>query len=120
MYNISSLHDKTQLQTLNLSHSSISNISCLSKDTNLVKLILNNNCINDIYPIKDLKNTLNTCITILENSSPQVIFNRGYSMVQIKATKKIVRSAQDVKAGDEIQITPASGTITATVNNTNK
>ncbi len=78
---------------------------------------LSNNLTNKI---KDLKNTLNTCITILENSSPQVIFNRGYSMVQIKATKKVVRSAQDVKAGDEIQITPASGTITATVNNTNK
>lgn len=67
--------------------------------------------------IKDYKNKLSNYIVILENSSPQTIFNRGYSMVKDK-NGNIIRNQNQVKKGDTLLITPASGKISAIVNDT--
>lgn len=67
--------------------------------------------------IKDYKNKLSNYVVILENSSPQTIFNRGYSMVKDK-NGNIIRNQNQVKKGDTLLITPASGKISAIVNGT--
>lgn len=67
--------------------------------------------------IKDYKNKISNYVVILENSSPQTIFNRGYSMVKDK-NGNIIRNQNQVKKGDTLLITPASGKISATVNGT--
>lgn len=69
--------------------------------------------------IKDYKNKLSNYVVILENSSPQTIFNRGYSMVKDK-NGNIIRNQNQVKKGDNLLITLASGKISANVNNTEK
>lgn len=53
--------------------------------------------------------------TVLEASNPNLILAKGYSMVRDKQTGKIIRSLNDTALGSEIEIVPASGTITATV-----
>lgn len=64
--------------------------------------------------IRDLRVRLAQNKTILENASPQTIFDRGYSMVTDE-DGKIVRDAAALKAGDKLLITPARGKITADV-----
>ena len=68
--------------------------------------------------ITDTKRWIENCTTILENSSPQTILNRGYSMVRIKGSKKIVRTSDDIQIGEEIEIFPEKGRITAVVKDT--
>lgn len=65
--------------------------------------------------IKDTRQKIQNCVTILENASPQTILNRGYSMVKT-AGGKIVRSQEDVAQGEKLEIYPAKGKIEATVN----
>ncbi len=62
--------------------------------------------------IRDLRVRLQSGVTILENASPQTIFDRGYSMVT-DSEGKVIRDAATVKAGDKLVITPAKGKITA-------
>ena len=64
--------------------------------------------------IRDLMVRIGQCRTILENASPQTIFDRGYSMVT-DASGKVVRDAAAVTVDDKLFITPASGKITANV-----
>lgn len=64
--------------------------------------------------IKDTRQKIQNCVTILENASPQTILNRGYSMVKT-AGGKIVRSQEDVAQGEKLEIYPAKGKIKATV-----
>lgn len=64
--------------------------------------------------IKDLRIRLQNSRTVLENASPQTIFDRGYSMVTDE-NGKIVRDAASLKTDDKIFITPAHGKITANV-----
>lgn len=64
--------------------------------------------------IRDLRVRLKTSVTVLENASPQTIFDRGYSMVT-GPDGKIVRDAANVKIGDKLTITPAKGKIEAEV-----
>ncbi|MBO4533556.1 MAG: exodeoxyribonuclease VII large subunit [Treponema sp.] len=64
--------------------------------------------------IKDLRIKIDGCKTILENASPQTIFDRGYSMVTDEKGN-IIRSSSQVKAGATINITPAEGKIKAQV-----
>lgn len=52
---------------------------------------------------------------ILEASNPQLILEKGYSMVRDKATGKIIRGIEDTSIGATIEIVPAKGKITATV-----
>lgn len=70
---------------------------------------------NIIQKIRDTRQRIDNCVTVLENASPQTILNRGYSMVRNKETKKIIRSNIDVEIGNEIEIIPAKGKITAKV-----
>ena len=69
--------------------------------------------------LKDYMNRIQQNIHILEGASPKTILDRGYSMVRT-ADGKIVRSNQDVAIGDNIEIIPATGKITATVSKTEK
>ena len=64
--------------------------------------------------IKDLRVKIDSCKTILENASPQTIFNRGYSMVTDEKGN-IVRSSAQVSAGSIVNITPAEGSFKAKV-----
>lgn len=64
--------------------------------------------------IRDLRVRLQTSVTVLENASPQTIFDRGYSMVT-GPDGKIVRDSEKIKKGDKLTITPAKGKIEAEV-----
>ena len=66
--------------------------------------------------IRDLRVRLQSNITILENASPQTIFDRGYSMVT-GPDGKVVRDAAALNIGDKLVITPAKGKIEANVVN---
>ena len=76
------------------------------------KMALNQN-ISD--KIRDIRNKIEQQKTVLENASPKTIFARGYSMVIDKKTGKIVRDASTLSKNSEIEITPASGKISAVV-----
>ena len=65
--------------------------------------------------LQDTRRFIENCATILENASPQVILDRGYSMVREKSTQKIIRNGTQIAAGAEIEIIPAKGKITAVV-----
>ena len=73
---------------------------------------------NIIQKIRDTRQIIDNCVTVLENASPQTILDRGYSMVRNKDTKKIIRSNSDVKIGAQIEIIPAKGKITAKIEET--
>ena len=47
---------------------------------------------NIIQKLRDTRQYIENCETVLENASPQTIFNRGYSMVRNKNSGDIVRS----------------------------
>ena len=70
---------------------------------------------NLLNKIKDYRNKITNYLTILENASPQTIFERGYSMVKDK-NGNIIRNKNQVAKGDEIFITLAKGEISANVN----
>lgn len=72
---------------------------------------------NIIQKLRDTRQRIDNCVTVLENASPQTILDRGYSMVRNKETKKIIRNNLDVEIGSEIEIIPAKGKITAKVEN---
>lgn len=65
--------------------------------------------------LKDYKRIIENYITILENSSPQTILNRGYSMVINIDTQEIIRDATTTASGTKIEILPAKGRLTAIV-----
>ena len=64
--------------------------------------------------IRDLRVRIAQSRTVLENASPQTIFDRGYSMVT-DTSGKVVRDASTVTVDDKLFITPAHGKITANV-----
>ncbi|WP_147614595.1 exodeoxyribonuclease VII large subunit [Treponema pectinovorum] len=65
--------------------------------------------------IKDIRQKLKESVQTLEGASPKTILSRGYSMVKT-LDGKIVRSSLDVKPQEKIEIYPAQGKISATVN----
>ncbi len=67
--------------------------------------------------IKDYRTRIATCRTILDNASPQTIFNRGYSMVTDEKGN-IIKSSAQVKSGEMLTITPSEGKIKAKVEET--
>lgn len=69
---------------------------------------------NILEKIEKTRTQIKNCITILENSSPQTILERGYSMVtDLKGN--IIKKSSSLKIGDEIKIKPAEGIISAKV-----
>ena len=65
--------------------------------------------------LRDTRQKIDNCVTVLENASPQTIFNRGYSMVRSKENGGIIRDATLLSPGAELEIIPAKGKISATV-----
>ena len=72
---------------------------------------------NLLEKIRDYRNRITNCKTVLENASPSVIFSRGYSMVKDEKGN-IIRDSSQVKINDKIIITPFKGTIIADVKET--
>lgn len=68
--------------------------------------------------IREVRRKIENCTSMLESSSPESILARGYSMVKIKGKNQILRNSKDIKNGEEIEIFPAKGKITATVTKT--
>lgn len=64
--------------------------------------------------IKDTRQLLKESVSVLEGASPKSILAKGYSMVKTK-DGKIVRSQDDVRPGEKIEIYPAQGMISAEV-----
>lgn len=69
---------------------------------------------NILERIEKTRTQIKNCITILENSSPQTILERGYSMVT-DSKGNIIKKSSSLKIGDEIKIKPAEGIISAKV-----
>lgn len=69
---------------------------------------------NILEKIEKTRTQIKNCITILENSSPQTILERGYSMVT-DSKGNIIKKSSSLKIGDEIKIKPAEGIISAKV-----
>ena len=69
---------------------------------------------NILEKIEKTRTKIKNCITILENSSPQTILERGYSMVT-DSKGNIIKKSSSLKIGDEIKIKPAEGIISAKV-----
>lgn len=67
--------------------------------------------------IQETRQKIQNCVTVLENASPQTILAKGYSMVRNKENGKIIRAANEISVGNLIEIIPAKGKITATVQN---
>ena len=72
---------------------------------------------NLLEKIRDYRNRITNCKTVLENASPSVNFSRGYSMVKDEKGN-IIRDSSQVKINDKIIITPFKGTIIADVKET--
>ncbi len=70
--------------------------------------------------VSDAKTKLEKQILILENANPTALLERGYSMVRNSETGKIIRSYEEVRPGAKIEILPARGKITATVDSAEK
>ena len=68
-----------------------------------------------IQKIRDARILIENFRLILENASPQAIFERGYSMVRDKNTQQIIRDGKQAAIGAEIEIIPAKGKIIARV-----
>ncbi len=62
------------------------------------------------------KQKIDVCVQSLEMGNPKAIFARGYSMVRDSSSGKIIRRPQDTKPGNIIEIIPAEGSFSATVN----
>ena len=67
-----------------------------------------------VHTLPEIRNMILLTNTVLENASPQTIFDRGYSMVT-GPDGKVVRDAAALNVGDKLVITPARGKITANV-----
>lgn len=68
-----------------------------------------------VQKIRDARVLIENFRLILENASPQAIFERGYSMVRDKNTQQIIRDGKQAAIGAEIEIIPAKGKIIARV-----
>lgn len=69
---------------------------------------------------KETRQRIENVVRDLDGANPKNILARGYSMVMDLETGKIIRSDKDTVPGHLIEITPASGKITATVEGVNK
>ena len=65
-----------------------------------------------LQKIKDYRTRIASCVTVLENASPETIFRRGYSMV-CDEKGNIIRSSNQVEKDAILTITPAEGVIKA-------
>jgi len=68
-----------------------------------------------IKKIKDCKLIMTQNITKLDTLSPLKTLTRGYSIVTLKNTNKIIKNSKDAKSGDEVEIRVEKGKIDAIV-----
>lgn len=117
-----SIRDKTERIRLIIKSFNPQNLELQVRTIEQPLLARFDNAKDDIFQnitqkLRDSRQRIDNCVTVLENASPQTILNRGYSMVRDKQTGKIIRSADDTKNGDLIEIIPSKGKITASVQN---
>jgi len=62
-----------------------------------------------------IRNQIDRNIVQLKHLNPRAIMDRGYSIVRILKTKKVVKKAADVRMGDELLIELSKGQIKAKV-----
>lgn len=76
--------------------------------------------INQLYSValKNINNKISNLARLVEVNNPERQLRLGYSLVFNKG--KIVRSVQDVKPGQEMQVRVADGEISSVVKNINK
>ena len=65
--------------------------------------------------LKETRNYIQQLQLIIENSNPEALLERGYSMVRDKTTGKIIRNANNTGIGSIIEIIPAHGKIEAKI-----
>ncbi len=65
--------------------------------------------------LKDAKHRVSLINKILEGANPQMILNRGYSIVRDAKTGKTIRADKDAPVGSLLEIQPAKGKISARV-----
>lgn len=63
--------------------------------------------------IRETRRKIQNYVTILESGNPQIILDKGFSVVKIKSSGKIIRKSDEVKIGEEIEIYPSEGKILA-------
>ena len=65
------------------------------------------------------RNRLELAFTVLEASSPLAALDRGFSLVTNTRTGKIVKSSDDARRGDRLEIHPLKGTISVITEDSN-
>ena len=63
--------------------------------------------------ISGLRSRMELALAVLEAGSPHAVMERGFSVVVNRRTGRVIRRAEDAKAGDRLAIRPLKGTITA-------
>jgi exodeoxyribonuclease VII large subunit len=64
--------------------------------------------------LDDLRRRLELARTGLEAASPLAVLERGFSVVMLERTGKVIRRSSEVRGGDRLLIRPLEGTLTAT------
>ena len=65
--------------------------------------------------ILDTKRTIQTCVAVLETANPENILSKGYSMVTIKSSGKILKQKDEVSKGEEVEIRLSKGYVDAVI-----
>ena len=65
--------------------------------------------------ILDTKRTVQTCVAVLETANPENILSKGYSMVTIKSSGKILKQKDEVSKGEEVEIRLSKGYVEAVI-----
>jgi exodeoxyribonuclease VII large subunit len=66
----------------------------------------------------ELRRRLELASSVLEAGSPRAVLERGFSVTVNERTGRVVRRAEEVRAGDRLSIRPLEGTIGAVVEGT--
>jgi exodeoxyribonuclease VII large subunit len=66
----------------------------------------------------ELRRRLELARSVLEAGSPLAVLERGFSVTVNERTGRVVRRAEEVKAGDRLRVRPLEGTIGAVVEET--
>ena len=65
--------------------------------------------------ILDTKRTIQTCVAVLETANPENILSKGYSMVKVKSSGKILKQKDEVSKGEEVEIRLSKGYVEAVI-----
>ena len=65
--------------------------------------------------ILDTTRTIPPCVAVLETANPENILSKGYSMVTIKSSRKILKQKDEVSKGEEVEIRLSKGYVEAVI-----